>query len=173
MCGEHPRFTQGIQQINPYKLWDMHHECMDKYGDPVCQPDGRAFLMWVGNEYTVNSFIVEAQIMGVSKRIPAIPANMDVGRDWVFLAKLHLIPLHEKSFSFNGDEERGYAPGVFYAFQPERIELILPDDQNTAQLQEELTAKGITPVIVPSNDPDHRRRRKSNGTKSQGRLADD
>lgn len=163
VCGEQPRFSRGIAHINPLQLWGVHASCIDlatRPPDPICDPDYKAFLMWVGKEYTVNSFIAEARALGVSKRIPRIPESLKIGEDWVFLAKLHLIPPDNKAFTLDGDEQRGYGPGIFYAFKPERVEMILPDNQNTEALQEELKAKGITPVMVPGDDADHNRRKR-------------
>jgi hypothetical protein len=47
-------------------------------------------------------------------------------------------------------------PGIFYLAQPERIEKIVSLTQSRdAQEMAKLRKRGITPVIVPDNDPDH------------------
>lgn len=176
-CGEHLRFSRNIAKINPQGLWGRHLnpasgvECGDRISDVVCFPGDKAYLMWVGSEYTPQSFVTEAGNMGVSKRIPAIPADLKVGEDWVFLAYLKLIPTGKKSYllPFNDPEDlkgkKGFEPGIFYAFRPTRLEMIVTKSQSQdAEKMKLLRVKGIVLVIVPDDDPDHAPRRKKGET---------
>ena len=48
------------------------------------------------------------------------------------------------------------APGLFYLAQPERIEKIVTESQaRDAEEMAKLAKRGITPVVVPDDDPDH------------------
>ena len=169
VCGEEPRFNRGISHINPMRLWDLHFPktvlCRDlslMESDPVCDPPVSAYLMWVGTEYTPDSFIIEARKLGVSKRIPQLPTGFSVGHDWVFLAYLHLIPPVGTQLSLESDRDthRGYKPGVFYAFCPERIEKVITQSQADAGEAEKLKANGVTPIVVPDEGTDHNPKRK-------------
>ncbi len=162
VCGEEVRFTRGIQRIDPLKLWGDHADCKDDPTCPICQPSARAgiaptYLMWVGSDYTVPSFLFEAARMGVSKRIPAIPIDFVVGESWVLLAKDRLLKGAGRDWVPGVREPRpGGIPGVFHAFRPERIEKIITDrDAQSGFIVDGLVKQGITPVVVPASDPDH------------------
>lgn len=59
-----------------------------------------------------------------------------------------------------GNETPLYRPGIFRVFLPERIEKIVPEswkiDPTHFEELQDLADKGITPVFVPDDDPDHR-----------------
>lgn len=59
-----------------------------------------------------------------------------------------------------GNETPLYRPGIFRVFLPEKIEKIVPESWRDNPLRaaelRELEEKGITPVFVPDDDPDHR-----------------
>lgn len=167
-CGAEPRFSRNIAKIDPYNLWGNHSPCAEGVSCFVCWPiqsiSGIAslagcWLMWVGSEYSPESFVAEARELGVSKRIPQIPKGLKVGEDWVYLAYLHLIPPNGQArIPMEGDSRRGWGPGVFYAFRPQRIEKIVTvsmakDEEAMGKLEEQ----GVTPVVVPDDDPDHKR----------------
>lgn len=166
-CGELPRFHRGISKINPQKLWGPHvHEpapyvsaepvsCGEH--DVICEPPSKAYLMWVGGEYTMESFRDEAARLGVSKRIPAVPADFEIG-DWVFLAFQKAVPIDGKTIrmDFDPHKDRGWTPGIFYAFRPLRVEMVLAESQREdVELLVKLSERGIQPVFVPDDDPDH------------------
>ena len=115
--------------------------------------------MWVGNEYTVETFQEEADRLGVSKRIPAIPRGLAVGVDWVYLAKRQIIPESAQMWLPGQVQEKaGYGPGVFEVFRPARIEKIVTELTPEDELAE-LAEKGITPVVVPHDSPFHAQKR--------------
>lgn len=87
------------------------------------------YLMNVSKDlYTPESFMDEAVAMGISKRISpnSLPKKFKVGRDWVFL--LHCeVPFYGET---NGDigamkTEPVKKRAIFYAFKPERLEIVL------------------------------------------------
>ena len=161
-CGEQPRFNRGISGIRPDVLWGGHHPCEDKRLATfcaTCTPPTAGFLMWVGDDYTVESVNAEAATLGISKRIPAIPKDLELGVDWVYLAKLKIIPNGAQQWlPGQTDERAGYGPGVFTTFRPTRIEKIVSDLTPAAEL-DSLREQIITPVVVPHDDPDHAARR--------------
>lgn len=179
VCGEHPRPTRGYQRINPLRLWGLHTSCSDTTACPTCYPENRGFLMWVGEEhYTMESFVAEAQRLGVSKRIAELPADFRIGHDWVYLAHRKAIPpstgpSEQAHFDFlqttpwhprrKHDPRK---PGVFYAFRPTRVEYICKESERTdEELQTRLRERGVTPIFVPDDDPDHQpKKRKRGGT---------
>lgn len=164
VCAERPRFTRSIERIVPRRLWGSHGAtCSCPTGDncPVCWPPGDGWLMWVGESYTPESFIREALDMGISKRIPALPVEMKLHQDWVYLAYAKLLPKKGKDMllPFGGEESRryGFKPGVFYVFRAQRLELIVTETQaQDEEAMKELKRKNIHPVAVPDDDPDHK-----------------
>lgn len=92
------------------------------------------FVMWVSKEfYSPETFIKEAKDQGISKRVAAnsLPVGFMVGRDWIFLAhgevnfyRYSAEPLTDA----NGDkvpQDVTRGKGIFYAFKPQRLELVL------------------------------------------------
>jgi len=107
--------------------------------------------MGVGERYyTPQNFITEGNMMGVCKRIPFIPKNMVLGQTWVYLSHHKLIYVGKE----NGKDV--YKQGIFAAFRPERVEMLLWKRQATKKKLKELEKRGITPVIVPDGDTDHK-----------------
>lgn len=160
VCGEVIRFHRAVAQINPLRLWAPHiykEACRCERDCPACSPSERAWLMWVGTEYTPQSFIHEARELGVSKRIARVPKAFALG-DWVFLA-------HNKAINaaavadiqlLAGLGQAAPAPAVFLAFCPERVEKIVTESQaRDAEAMDKLLKAGITPVKVPDDDADH------------------
>lgn len=126
---------------------------------PVCRPlrlGKRCGLLWVGKtSYTPGSFIKEALDMGVSKRIGHIPKDLVLGETWVLLGHPETCPPAGK-VEFGQDLPQA-RPGIFYAFQPTAIEKIVTESQSEDQKKmDKLEKRGITPVAVPDEDPDHR-----------------
>lgn len=109
------------------------------------------YLMFVSKEfYTVESFLEEARLLGVSKRVApnSLPKGFKVGVDWVLLAHGTVpFPAIDKSGQVLKDESR-YATGIFYAFRPSRLELVLykgdVSDQQIADYEE----AGYTVVLL-------------------------
>lgn len=125
----------------------------------------RVGLMWVGEKYyTPTAFTIEAQFQGVSKRIAQLPRGLVIGETWILLA-------HKKAICTVAPGAAGalfpstapnWRPGVFYAFRPERIELIVTQEQLDAaneKQHEKWEHAGISPVVVP-DELKHRAREK-------------
>ena len=163
VCGETARFHRSISHINPVRLFGNHsYPCNDSIDCVCCHVPDRGYLMWVGIDYTPESFTLEAVKLGVSKRIPFIPASMKVGVDWMYLAYKRLIPTKNLNFvlPIDNPDRTGFAPGIFYAFRPTGFEYLITETQTkNAELLGSLKTKGITPVVVPDDDSDHRARK--------------
>jgi hypothetical protein len=119
--------------------------------------------MWVGEKhYTPTAFTVEAQLQGVSKRIAQIPRGLVIGETWILLAHKKVI-CTASSGSAGGlfsSTAPSWRPGVFYAFRPERLELIVTQEQldaADAKQREKWEKAGITPVVVPDEPKHHAR----------------
>ena len=111
----------------------------------------KAGLLWIGAEHypTPADFQIEVARMGLSRRIKAVPRGFEIG-DWVLFAhrrgrKDWVDPTNYK-----------WVAQVFLAVQPSRIEKIVTDiEAKDLDAMATLEKRGITPVIVPANDPDH------------------
>jgi hypothetical protein len=69
------------------------HPCKPPDGEcnvhcPLSVPFGRVGLLWIGEQFypTPEAFIREADRLGISRRINAMPKGFIVGRTWVWLA---------------------------------------------------------------------------------------
>ena len=128
---------------------------------PVGGPCG---LLWIGAQFykTTDEFNREAAALGVSRRIAAIPRGFKVGQTWVMFAHPKAVetfePLREPdgALDLDGGTTRKFTPGIFKVWRPVRIEKILPESARGSAEVAELEEKGITPVFVPDDDPDHR-----------------
>jgi len=170
-CGYAPPFSRNLQWINKTYIREHRGQRKDPHSDkifgvcicpancPICHPDANDLekyaLMWVGERYyTPKSFTLEAEKMGVSKAIPAIPKDLKLGETWVFLA-------HRKVMTHDGFDENGFSkgseekPAIFYGFIPKKVEMLIWEREATEEKIKELKEKGITPVIVPDGDEVH------------------
>lgn len=176
---------RGLERINPNVLLHSAKECERHQvaanpwtGCDACplssalaskEPAG---LMWVGDRfYSPESFAEEAERLGVSKRLAQIPKWLTPGmRPWVFLAhpaRLSdpCLACHAKGMREDGEEAtmcpecsgagRVPVPGIFFAFRMSRVVKIVGDATSQAE-RDALRARGVEPVVVPENDPDHR-----------------
>jgi hypothetical protein len=135
----------------------------------------RGGLLWVGDKfYSPASFVAEAALMGVSRRINSVPRDLVVGETVIYMAHRSAIKakcncepeLFERGLVALGDraencpvhgpEVMGDEPGIIAAFIPRAIEIIVTDLQaQDDEFMAGLEKRGLTPVIVPHNDPDH------------------
>ena len=125
---------------------------------PVCSPTlmgERQGLLWIGERFYKNAdqFRRESATLGISRRVKAIPRGFKLGETWVLFA--HPKAVRKDVYDKQVLVEEEYAPGIFSAFKPTAIELILTESQATEEKLKELADKKITPVIVPDDDKDH------------------
>jgi hypothetical protein len=169
-CGEGIKQARGWVWVNPTKLLPPA-PCLNASGTTQLVERGmtrqlvacpgsdpahfgeRAGMLWVGKAFypTAGHFTHEANTMGVSRRIKALPQGFKLGEQWVLLA-------HPEACA---DGETKIA-GVFLIFKPQRLEKIVTQSMYDALpeshygLQRAADEKrGITWVPVPDNDADH------------------
>jgi len=137
-------------------------------GCPICQPQSnyleRYGFMWVGRQfYTPKTFIEEAKEMGVCKAIKQIPKGLRLGETWVMLG--HPEAIKEVDTSLKPEGHIITKPGIFYAFIPQRIELLIYESEADEENLERLRERGITPIVIPDearkwHKPKKRRKRR-------------
>lgn len=180
-CGHGIKQSRGWTWVDAAALvGGVHPNCGDDFACPLCMAPhelGRCGLLWIGEQFYKRplDFDREAAALGVSRRIHAIPRGFKVGETWILFAHPKAIetPLNcpdcaqilsvkrddgalELHCSLCGFTAPAYRPGIFKVWRPERIEKILPESLRGSPEAAELEEKGITPVFVPDDDPDHR-----------------
>jgi hypothetical protein len=152
ICSGGIKQTRSWQWIDP-RPWltgDCTLTC------PAANPErlgDRVGLLWIGVRFypTTVGFTAEAAVMGISRRITAVPRGFELGKTWVFLAHPRIKEITDPSTG-----ETHWVGGVFQIFRPERIEKIVTEIQaQDAAGMSKLVEAGITPVVVPDDDRDH------------------
>jgi hypothetical protein len=158
--------------------------CQDESVCPVCRNSDRDdfgphLLLWIGRaHYTPEAYLEEGRKLGVSRRLSAMPKGLILGETWVLLAHLDAVPARigddgraicsncEEDHSDHADlrcpvssKESFYSvkqtPGIFCAFVPRAVELILKQSDATPERVEKEAKRGVTVVAVPDDDRDH------------------
>lgn len=152
-------FTRNIKQIpNALKTFGLCESidpdspcgCVTAGRCMVCSPPDdkkTSWAMWVGSEYTPESFTLEALKYGVSKRIPHKPKDMRKG-DIVYLC-------YRTAINAGSEMKPDWKPGVFYAFHVSEVQKIInEEDAQDPKKVAEIREKGLVPVVeVDLNDP--------------------
>jgi hypothetical protein len=184
-CGGGIKFTRGPQWLQPdffsvhegCKDETICPVCRTQAGRALAADAfGPHLLLWIGRGfYTPGEYLEESARLGVSRRISAIPKGFTVGQTWVLLAHLDAVPAVNTNvctacsddvaahgpdgdcLSVCGESFRAPkpTPGIFCAFIPQRIELILKESDATPERIAKEEKRGVTVVKVPDNDPDH------------------
>lgn len=180
-----PTCSCGFKQSRGWTWVDVHglvggaHEaCKDTFKPcPLCDDPksiGKAGLLWIGEKFykTPGEFTKEGVAMGFSRRIKALPRGFKVGETWVLLAHSKTIETWEDASTPTEagpkeadaqilldapaiEQRKVFKPGVFTLWRPSAVEKILPESKRDSDEVKELIERGITPVFVPDNDPDH------------------
>lgn len=110
---------------------------------PLFKDLGKAGLLWVGEKFypTPGDWLKEADTMGISRRIHAIPRGFKLGETWVLVAHVKAITTTDAQ----GKPE--HRRGIFHAFKPSAIEYVVKDEDSDEYLQS-LEEMGITLVRV-------------------------
>jgi hypothetical protein len=175
-----PCCSQGIKQTRGWTWLDVnllvggvHRDCQDSFPCPLCMATsdmGKTGLLWIGEKFypTVQDFMREAAQLGISRRLSAVPRDFKLGTTWVLLAhpKAVVCPVCGGTGMrvFEGETERkpcgckdGRIAGVFHVFRPHAVERIVTETESKdAEAMDELKRRGISPVVVPDDDQDHR-----------------
>lgn len=162
-CGEFPRFHRSISYISPLKIFNTCPDCMSPYQHSAvcpeectaCFPSLLGFLIWVGAlYYTPKSFLHEAMTLGISKKIPFIPKNLNHSTPWYFAHPDAMKKPNENA------PPQSTRQGVFLCGIFHRFEKLLYQKDATPEILDTLKQQGITPVIVPDGNPHHSPRKK-------------
>ena len=130
----------------------------------------RAGILWIGGKFypTPVDWTQEAEKMGVSRRISQIPKDLVVGETWVFVGHRKAVtkechcwvsagegmPKHFKTDCEKcGGTGEVKVSGVFHAFQPTRIEVVV-DEAIEQKEVDKLVKRGLTPVVINHVDKD-------------------
>lgn len=124
---------------------------------------GKAGLLWIGEQFykTPGAFLAEGVAQGFSRRIGTVPRNFIPGETWVLLAHPKAVrivdPLPDElpPGVLCATPAARRVPGIFYLWRPTRIEKICVESQRGTDEIAALQKRGIVPVFVPDNDPDH------------------
>jgi hypothetical protein len=174
VCGAGFKPNRGIQEINPFHLFQQHINCGDRFRPClICDPrDEVAYIMTVGERsYTPETFAREALNLGVSKRIAQVPKKLVPGKTVVYLGhpkacERIVEPVLQQVMSMLEESEtkqprlvdserKEQLFGIFMAFIPQRVEKLMWETDATDEVVEEHAKKGITIVKIPNGDYDH------------------
>jgi len=182
VCSGGIKPTRSYIKIDPLQLFGLHmletrdsglvlrkEPCADHAGCFLCEPISQpAFIVTIGDKfYSPESFLDEARRLGISKRIPFIPKELELGKTRVYLAHRQAVPvpIKEPLPLKNGDAgmeteriERQY--GIFSAFIPQRVEKLIWRHDADEKTLKDLEKRGITPVVIEDGDLDHSNLRK-------------
>jgi len=175
-CSQGIKPGRGFQWIEPGKL--MPHLCSDQCKADTCllsqALEGTQGFMWVGGKYypTPDDFLKESQELGISKRIPFVPKEFELGKHWIFLAHREAIPVPgeyksvltrkmttpepgEQTILLDPKKQKPlFKAGVFSVFKPTAIEYIVKAGEDSPEKLERLMSRGITLVEAHPEEPD-------------------
>jgi hypothetical protein len=137
-------------------------------------PNDQFLVLWIGKAHypTPADWTKESNNLGVSRRLSAIPKGLVLGKTWVLVGHPEAIsepcdPCGGKGFvqpegkgpaacpNCKG-ERRTVKPGIFHAFRPRAIELVVtPSMKKQKWVQDMVKKHKVELVEVPENDPDH------------------
>jgi len=152
--------SRGWTWIFPYNLFEGNHtNCTCSPSCPICHPaklGRKAGLLWIGKTfYEIDEFLAEAEILGVSRRIAAVPRGFRLGQTWVLVAHGQAVRIGREKGTIM--EVYKKTAGIFSAFKPTRIEKIITESESRNEEEMlKLANRGITPIVVPDDDADHR-----------------
>ncbi len=108
---------------------------------------GMSGLIWIGEKFypTPESFIEEANVLGVSRRISVVPNGFVLGETWVFFA--HRLAVEDDD---NPAVDKRH-PGIFEVFMPTSIDYVVKGNESDEEL-ERLEQRGINLVKVVPKD---------------------
>lgn len=96
----------------------------------------RAGLLWIGERFydSPHAFLRESHMMGVSRKLSAIPRGFKLGETLVYLAHRHAVVTSD-------DDIR---PGIFSCFRPTGIDLVVDDLSRLPSKVETLASMAAT-----------------------------
>lgn len=168
VCGGGVKQTRGFTWILPDPLLDpgahgsAEHDYVcplgSQYAEQHWSQGDKAGLIWIGASFypTPEDFMAEARMMGVSRRLSAVPRDLVIGETWIALAHPRAIsgecehgapvgnPCSNCPDGASAGEWRG---GVITFFRPTAIEYIVKGDETDEEL-DHLEERGFRLVRV-------------------------
>ena len=113
-------------------------------------PAGRHGLIWIGEKFypMPGDFMREVQMMGVSRRLPAVPRGFVLGETQVYLAHRKAVLLGWQCYGHGGvvdgvpavvkerccdQAEARHGPGIFTTFLGAGLDLVVDDLENVPE----------------------------------------
>ena len=128
-----------------------------KEGDP----NDQFLVVWIGKQHyaTPADWTKESNRLGVSRRLAAVPKGLVLGKTWVLVGHPEACEERKKTKK-DGElvetEEVVKVPGIFHAFRPRAIELIVtPSMKKQNWVKDMVKRHQVELVEVPEDDPDH------------------
>lgn len=176
-CGQGYKQSRGFTWINPMNMFDpfVEPQCTVNLADDpfsshrheqcwMCNPEllgSKAGLLWIGEKFYARpqDFLREAEVMGISRKIAALPNGFEVGVHAIFLA-------HIRTFAKRGaDGKMEYQAGVFAAFKPSSVDLVIDDESRVPDKAFELIKRiGEDKVRLVKVIPDYGEGESEEGT---------
>ncbi len=175
-CGQGIKQTQGWTWVSPSLLGEDRPDCgsMDRVSiarNPwpclTAHPSfiqGPIGLLWIGRRFypQPSDFLDEARVLGVSKRLRAIPHGFTPGQTLVAFAHPLAITRLQPLTNAPPTEpplplavEPAYTPGIIMIARPQWFEKIYTKATLTAEEMAKCEHRGIRPIVVAADDPDH------------------
>jgi len=118
-------------------------------------PEGQHGLLWIGERYyaTPEDFMREGAAMGISRRLTAIPKDLEIGKTWVYCAHRKAIPYAASEIMDPTHPTEGEpTPGIFTVFKPTHIEYIVKEEDDDEKLKR-LDKRGVKLIRLVRQDP--------------------
>jgi hypothetical protein len=146
-CGSGIKFSRGYRWIKGAVIedapCDSPSRCEECPFGNIVHPDEDMLLIWIGKQFypTPKGFLEEAGLMGISRRLTAMPRGFKIGETKVALAHQNAIPIKTE------EGKTDYLPGIFYIFTPDRMEYTVKPEDNQKKL-DRLEEQGVKLVRV-------------------------
>lgn len=171
-CGQGIKPARGFTWIDAQQLFSgvecNHGGCMTcPLADGHLEDHPRMGLVWIGSRHypTVQDFLAEARAQGVSRRIPAIPKEFEIGETWVLFAHREGMRVTCPDCNGNGGPDplegetcetckgngRVDAPAIVGCFKPDRIEYVVAKKDTKRKLKR-LINRGVKLVKLERDE---------------------
>lgn len=151
------RLFEGVECILKALIMPANYSCI------LDKPPEKTGLLWIGEKFykTPADYLKEGIEQGICRRISVIPHDFKLGSTWVLFAHRKTVEcltchtvgkLNNEALDPCPDcKGKGYIPGIFGCFLPQRIEYIVKDDDDEEKLQR-LEDRGITLIRLIRTD---------------------
>lgn len=116
-------------------------------------------LIWIGEQFypTPADWLREVKTMGVSRRLPALPKGLELGKTFVFVAHRLACDAPCECIDDDGHAEAlceacggsgsTKGPGIFHVFKAQQVQYVCHGDETDREL-EAFEERGIVPVRI-------------------------